>query len=153
MGFFEILCLCELPKNPTTSNQHPKINCQHNTSSANKRHDKRQKSDYSRYGEWGTSSFDLQNNVNKNFRHVPTLWKINNNLNEESITFREKIKAFQYQNKNNNIFLISKAVLFGGLSQKFQMKIDENSQHSRQAECKCSIQDGIYSIILWHPAR
>jgi len=42
---------------------------------ANKSHDKRQKSVYAMYGEWETSSirFHLQKNINKNFRHVPTL--------------------------------------------------------------------------------
>jgi len=70
MGFFEIPCLYEPTKNPTRfENQHPKGNYQHNTCYANKSHDKRQKSVYAMYGEWGTSPirFHLQKNINKNF--------------------------------------------------------------------------------------
>lgn len=73
---FKIPCLCEPSRNPTRfENQHPRRNCQHNTCYANTSHDKRQKSAYAMYGEWGTSPirFYLLNNVNKNFRHVPTL--------------------------------------------------------------------------------
>ncbi|KAG8326333.1 hypothetical protein J6590_044321 [Homalodisca vitripennis] len=66
MGFFEIPCLCEPSKKPTRfEDQHPRRNCQHNTCYANNSHDKRQKSAYAMYGEWGTSPnrFDLQNNM------------------------------------------------------------------------------------------
>ena len=54
--FLESLCLCKPSKYPTRfEDQYTGRNCLHSACYAGRSHDKRQKSVYSVYGEWGTS--------------------------------------------------------------------------------------------------